>query len=119
MNPPGHGCGVIRLRSAEATERTGPGFTKVLWGIMEMMSQGWAFSGTTAAFTQCWLSTAMVPTGPDVGTLIRHDTHTAIIRTRLKDWQGELGVMSLRDSQTETWRHSDVTVSGLGPLAKP
>ena len=24
--------------------------------------------------------------------------------------------MSLRDSQTETWRHSDVTVSGLGPL---
>jgi len=29
------------------------------------------------------------------------------------------GVMSLRDSQTETWRHSDVTVSGLGPLAKP
>ena len=94
-------------------------FTEVLWGIMEMMSQGWAFSGTTAAFTQCWLSTAMVPTGPAVGTLIRHDTHTTIIRTRLKDWQGELGVMSLRDSQTETWRHSDVTVSGLGPLAKP
>ena len=29
------------------------------------------------------------------------------------------GVMSRRDSQTETWRHSDVTVSGLGPLAKP
>ena len=28
------------------------------------------------------------------------------------------GVMSLRGSQTETWRHSDVTVSGLGPLAK-
>ena len=29
------------------------------------------------------------------------------------------GVMSLRDSQTETWHHSDVTVFGLGPLAKP
>ena len=29
------------------------------------------------------------------------------------------GVMSLRDSQTGTWRHSDVTVFGLGPLAKP
>ena len=27
--------------------------------------------------------------------------------------------MSLRDSRTETWRHSDVTVFGLGPLAKP
>ena len=26
--------------------------------------------------------------------------------------------MSLLDSQTETWRHSDATVSGLGPLAK-
>ena len=46
-----------------------------------MMSQGWAFSGTTAAFTQCWLSTAMVPTGPAVGTLILHDSHTTIIRT--------------------------------------
>ena len=86
-------------------------FTEVLWGIMEMMSHGWAFSGTTAAFTQCWLSTAMVPTGPAVGTLIRHDPHTTIIRTRLKDWQGELGVMSLRDSQIGTCRHSDVTVS--------
>ena len=29
------------------------------------------------------------------------------------------GVMPLRDSQTGAWRHSDVTVFGLGPLAKP
>ena len=55
-------------------------FTKVLWGIMEMMSQGWAFSGTTAAFTLCWLSAAMVPKGtgrrnsdPPRPT---HDNHT-------------------------------------------
>ena len=28
------------------------------------------------------------------------------------------GVISLRDSQTEAWPHSDITVFGLGPLAK-
>ena len=27
-------------------------------------------------------------------------------------------MMSLRDSRTETWHHSDITVSGLSPLAK-
>ena len=83
------------------------------------MSQGWASSGNDRRLHLVMVFHGMGPSGDRPSELRSSTTHTRpSYGWRQKDGRGELGVMSLRDSQTETWRHSDATASGLGPLAK-